>query len=67
MLSVRRAQIGVLLLYNSEIKTRINNGTYKRTQNNSSKKTESIAFWKWDRMVSVLMGSGSSLNNWVAM
>ena len=66
MLSVRRAQIGVLLLYKSEIKTRINNGTYKRTHN-SSKKTESIAFWKWDRMVSVLMGSGSSLNNWVAM
>ena len=43
MLSVRRAQIGVLLLYKSEIKTRIDNGTYKRTHN-SSEKTESIAF-----------------------
>ena len=46
MLSVRRAQIGhvgVLLLYKSKIKTRINNGTYKRTHN-SSKKTEPIAF-----------------------
>ena len=31
MLSVRGAQISVLLLYKSEIKTRINNDTYKRT------------------------------------
>ena len=44
MLSVKRA-LTDFFYSKSEIKTRLNNGTYKRTHN-SSKKTESIAFRK---------------------